>query len=87
MGANKEFSLEEISSMILRNLKEAAQAYLGTTVTNAVITVPAYFSDKQRQETKDAGALVGLNIMRLISGPTSVAIAYGLNKFADPNHP
>ncbi|KAJ0821445.1 putative Heat shock protein 70 family [Helianthus annuus] len=87
MGANKEFSPEEISSMILKNLKEAAETYLGTIVTDAVITVPAYFSDKQRQATKDAGALAGLNIMRLISEPTSAAIAYGLDKIADPNHP
>ncbi|MFS7948611.1 putative Heat shock protein 70 family [Helianthus anomalus] len=78
---------EEISSMILRNLNEAAQAYLGTTITNVVITAPAYFSDKQRQATKDASALAGLNIMRLISEPTSAAIAYVLDKFADPKHP
>ncbi|KAM0004291.1 putative Heat shock protein 70 family [Helianthus debilis subsp. tardiflorus] len=87
MGVNKEFSAEEISSMILKNLKEAAEAYLGTTVRDAVITVPAYFSDRQRQATKDAGTLAGLNVMRLINEPTSAAIAYGLDKFADPNHP
>ncbi|KAJ0784038.1 putative Heat shock protein 70 family [Helianthus annuus] len=87
MGVNKEFSAEEISSMILKNLKEAAEAYLGTTVIDAVITVPAYFSDRQRQATKDAGTLAGLNVMRLINEPTSAAIAYGLDKFADPNHP
>lgn len=86
-GHNKEFSAEEISSMILKNLKEAAEAYLGTTVTDAVITVPAYFSDKQRQATKDAGMLAGLNVLRLISEPTAAAIAYGLDKSADRNQP
>ncbi|XP_076892597.1 heat shock cognate 70 kDa protein-like [Bidens hawaiensis] len=73
--------------MILRNLKEAAEAYLGTTVTDAVITVPAYFNDKQRQATMDAGVLAGLNVMRLINEPTSAAIAYGLDKSADVNCP
>ncbi|KAI3797461.1 hypothetical protein L1987_32718 [Smallanthus sonchifolius] len=83
----KKFSPEEISSLILRNLKEAAEAFLGTTVTNAVITVPAYFNDKQRQATMDAGVLAGLNVMRLINEPTSAANAYGLDKTADVNCP
>ncbi|KAJ0693778.1 putative Heat shock protein 70 family [Helianthus annuus] len=87
MGASKEFSPEEISSIILKSLKEAAEAYLGTTVSDVVITVPAYFSDKQRQATKDAGTLAGLNVMRLISEPTAAAIAYGLDKILDSKHP
>ncbi|KAI3762247.1 hypothetical protein L1987_52672 [Smallanthus sonchifolius] len=87
MGTNTEFSPEEISSMILKKLKEAAEAYLGTIVTDAVITVPAYFSDKQRQATKDAGTLAGLNVMRLISEPTAAAIAYGLDKSSDQYRP
>ncbi|XP_076882207.1 heat shock cognate 70 kDa protein-like [Bidens hawaiensis] len=87
MGTDKEFSPEEISSLILKNLKEAAEAYIGTAVTDVVITVPAYFSDKQRQATKDAGTLAGLNVMRLISEPTAASIAYGLDKISDPNYP
>ncbi|XP_076899319.1 heat shock cognate 70 kDa protein-like [Bidens hawaiensis] len=87
MGAIKEFSAEEISSLILKNLKEAAEAYLGTPVRDAVITVPAYFSDKQRQATKNAGILAGLNVIRLINEPTAAAVAYGLDKLADPRHP
>ncbi|XP_076919360.1 heat shock 70 kDa protein 3-like [Bidens hawaiensis] len=87
MGTDKEFSPEEISSLILKKLKEAAEAYLGTMVTDAVITVLAYFSDKQRQATKDAGTLAGLNVVILISEPTAAAIAYGLDKISDPTHP
>ena len=82
-GKYEEYSPEEISCMILKNLKEAAEAFLATKVTDAVITVPAYFSDRQRQATKDAGTLAGLNVMHLISEPTAAAIAYGLQKSAD----
>ena len=74
------FTAEEISSMILVKMKETAESYLGSTVKNAVITVPAYFNDSQRQATKDAGAIAGLNVLRIINEPTAAAISYGLDK-------
>ena len=80
MGENKVFSPEEISSMVLIKMKEIAEAFLGSTVTDAVVTVPAYFNDSQRQATKDAGTIAGLNILRIINEPTAAAIAYGLDK-------
>ena len=76
----KIFSPEEISSMILIKMKEIAESYLGKEVKNAVITVPAYFNDSQRQSTKDAGLIAGLNVLRIINEPTAAAIAYGLDK-------
>jgi molecular chaperone DnaK (HSP70) len=76
----KQFTPEEISSMILYKMKEVAESYLGETVKDAVITVPAYFNDAQRQATKDAGAIAGLNILRIINEPTAAAIAYGLDQ-------
>ncbi|CAH9123598.1 unnamed protein product [Cuscuta epithymum] len=79
-GEEKHFAAEEISSMILQKMKNIAEEYLGTSVKNAVITVPAYFSDAQRQATKDAGLIAGLNVLRIINEPTAAAIAYGLNK-------
>merc|ERR1719499_2549610 len=79
-GEEKKFHPEEISSYILTKMKETAEAYLGTKVNNAVITVPAYFNDSQRQATKDAGSICGLNVLRIINEPTAAAIAYGLDK-------
>ncbi|XP_023895458.2 heat shock cognate 70 kDa protein 2 [Quercus suber] len=81
-GEDKQFAAEEISSMVLIKMREIAEAYLGATIKNAVVTVPAYFNDSQRQATKDAGVIAGLNVMRIINEPTAAAIAYGLDKKA-----
>lgn len=79
-GESKRFTPEEISSMVLTKMKETAETFLGETVKDAVITVPAYFNDSQRQATKDAGAIAGLNVLRIINEPTAAALAYGLDK-------
>ena len=82
-GETKKFQAEEISAMVLIKMKEVAETYLSKTIKSAVVTVPAYFNDSQRQATKDAGTIAGLNVLRIINEPTAAAIAYGLDKKSD----
>merc|ERR1719355_486085 len=84
-GEEKQMAPEEVSSMVLTKMKETAENYLGKEVKHAVITVPAYFNDAQRQATKDAGTIAGLNVLRIINEPTAAAIAYGLDKKTEKN--
>merc|ERR1719183_1067419 len=84
-GEFKEMSPEEVSALVLIKMKETAENYLGKSVAHAVITVPAYFSDAQRQATKDAGQIAGLQVLRIINEPTAAAIAYGLDKQSEKN--
>lgn len=79
-GDKKTFFPEEISSMVLSKMKDIAETHLGSNISMAVITVPAYFNDSQRQATKDAGAIAGLDVQRIINEPTAAALAYGLDK-------
>lgn len=85
-GKPKQFTPEEISAVILGKMKEVAESYLGKKVTHAVVTVPAYFNDNQRQATKDAGIIAGLNVLRIVNEPTAAAIAYGLDKTDSERH-
>eukprot|EP01065_Artemidia_motanka_P017635 TRINITY_DN2108_c0_g1_i1.p1 TRINITY_DN2108_c0_g1~~TRINITY_DN2108_c0_g1_i1.p1 ORF type:complete len:687 (+),score=319.13 TRINITY_DN2108_c0_g1_i1:102-2063(+) len=84
-GATKQYTAEEISAMVLVKMKEIAEGFVGHKVKNAVVTVPAYFNDAQRQSTKDAGTIAGLNVIRIINEPTAAAIAYGLDKHGEKN--
>merc|ERR1719262_535772 len=84
-GESKTMAPEEVSSMVLTKMKETAENYLGQEVKHAVVTVPAYFNDAQRQSTKDAGTISGLNVLRIINEPTAAAIAYGLDKKGEKN--
>merc|ERR1719156_482383 len=79
-GDTKQFAPEEISAFVLQKMKAIAESFLGQTITHAVVTVPAYFNDAERQATKDAGTIAGLTVARIINEPTAAAIAYGLDK-------
>lgn len=86
-GKTRQFTPEEVSAMVLGKMKDVAERYLGEKVKHAVVTVPAYFNDQQRQATRDAGIIAGLNVVRVVNEPTAAALAYGIDKVHTTSQP